>query len=184
MRRTLAAGAAALALAWPACRGPRPDPAALGSSAARLKPVTAAPAEPSVRRTVYVPVYSSLYLGLEAGPETLELAATLSIRNTSVRHPVALEFVRYYDSEGALVREYLERRSELGPLASVEYVIRNRDTAGGPGAKFLVGWTGAAGMDEPLIEAIMIGQKGSAGWSFTTSGRVVEDEPGPASDKR
>ena len=166
---------AAVALAGTACREPRPDPATLGSSASRLKPATTAPAEPAVRRTVYVPVYSSLYLGLEAGPETLELAATLSIRNTSARHPVVLEFVRYYDSHGTLVREYLERRSELAPLGSVEYVIRNRDTAGGPGAKFLVGWTGTAGMDEPLIEAIMIGQKGSAGWSFTASGRVVKD---------
>jgi hypothetical protein len=40
----------------------------------------------------------------------------------------------------------------------------------------LIGWAGPAEVDEPLIEAVMVGQSGNAGISFTTSGRVVKNE--------
>lgn len=67
----------------------------------------------------------------------------------------------------------------LGNLASVEFVIQKADTAGGPGANFLVRWAGAPDIDEPVIEAVMIGPSGSAGFSFTSVGRVVKDPPSP-----
>ena len=139
----------------------------------RLTPLS----EPTVRRTVYVPVYSSIYTGLDIRQKLIELAATVSIRNVSAQHPVILNFVRYYDSGGTLVREYLTEPGELGPLATVEFVIQRVDTAGGPGANFLVQWVGQAEVDEPLIEAVMIGQSGNAGISFTSAGRVIKNEP-------
>ena len=52
-----------------------------------------------------------------------------------------------------------------------------RDSCGDPGANFLVQWAGSSYMDEPLIEAVMVGQTGTAGISFTSSGRVLKDEP-------
>ena len=88
-----------------------------------------------------------------------------------------LNFVRYYDSAGTLVREYLPEPAELGPLATVEFVIQRVDTVGGPGANFLVQCVGQAEVDEPLIEAVMIGQSGNAGISFTSTGRVIKNEP-------
>ncbi len=107
----------------------------------------------------------------------MQLAATVSIRNVSLRFPLVLESVRYYDSAGKQVRDYLSTPSELGSLATVEFVIQQRDTTGGPGANFLVRWAGSPYMDEPLIEAVMVGQTGNVGISFTSSGRVVKDEP-------
>jgi len=130
-----------------------------------------------VRRTVYVPVYSSIYSGLDIRQTLIELAATVSIRNVSAQHPVILNFVRYYDSGGQLVRPYLNEPAELGPLATIGFVVKNTDTAGGPGANFLVQWVGRADGDEPLIEAVMIGKSGNAGISFTSSGRVIKNEP-------
>jgi len=47
-----------------------------------LKPLP----EPTVRRTVYVPVYSSIYIGLDIRQKLIELAATVSIRNVSAQH--------------------------------------------------------------------------------------------------
>jgi hypothetical protein len=76
-----------------------------------------------------------------------------------------------------LVREYLGEPAELGPLATVEFVIQRADIAGGPGANFLVQWVGQPDSDEPLIEAVMIGQSGNAGISFTSSGRAIKNEP-------
>jgi hypothetical protein len=89
---------------------------------------------------------------------------------------LVLESVRYYDSAGKQVREYVSTPSELGTLATVEFVIQQRDTTGGPGANFLVRWAGSPEMDEPLIEAIMVGQTGNAGISFTSVGRVVKEQ--------
>ena len=44
------------------------------------------------------------------------------------------------------------------------------------GANFLVQWVAAESGDEPLIEAVMIGQSGNAGISFTSPGRTVKNE--------
>ena len=95
----------------------------------------------------------------------------------SAQYPVILNFVRYYDSAGTLVREYLKEPAELGPLATVEFVIQRVDTAGGPGANFLVQWLGQSDVDEPLIEAVMIGQSGNGGISFISTGRIIKNEP-------
>jgi hypothetical protein len=147
-----------------------------GSAAERLQPVAATPADGHVQRTVYVPIYSSLYLGVDIRKNMVELAATLSIRNISPQHPIVLDFVRYYDSSGKPVKDYLAAPAQLNALASVEYVVKSADTTGGPGANFLVRWTGPAGVDEPLIEAVMLGRSGNAGISFTTAGRTVTND--------
>jgi hypothetical protein len=159
-----------------ACGGtPRPPRAT--DDSVRLK----VPAEPvsgvSARRTIYVPVYSSIYHGLRIRSDQVELSATVSIRNVSTRFPLVLTSVRYYDSHGQRLRSYLEEPRTLDPLASVEYVIDRADNAGGPGASFLVQWTGPAEIDEPLVEAVMIGQAANAGISFTSRGRTVSQPP-------
>jgi hypothetical protein len=149
------------------------------SAAERLQPVGSAPGELVPGATVYVPVYSSLYLGRDIKRSTVELAATVSVRNVSSVHPIVIEWVRYYDSTGKRVRDYLQTPSSLPPLGSVEFVIQRSDTAGGPGANFLIRWKGPAAVDQPLIEAVMLGESGNAGISFTSHGRVVKSEPGP-----
>ena len=121
-------------------------------------------------------MYSSLYLG---GPEatTVDLAATVSVRNTSSVHPITLQWVRHHDSSGTKVRDYLDKPSALPPLGSVEFVIQRADTAGGPGANFLIRWNGPANVDEPLIESVMFGETGNTGISFTSRGQVVKSAP-------
>ncbi len=148
------------------------------SAAERLQPVGTAPAGSTPGATVYVPVYSSLYLGLDMRRQMVELTATVSVRNVSAAHPIIIEWVRYFNSTGKRVRDYLEKPSSLPPLGSVEFVIQRSDTTGGPGANFLIRWNGPAAVDEPLIEAVMLGQAGNAGISFTSAGRVVKSESG------
>ena len=149
-----------------------------GSAAERLQPVATVSTALPPGATVYVPVYSSLYLGLNIKQRMVELAATVSVRNVSASHPIVIEWVRYYDSAGKLVRDYVDKPSALPPLGSVEFVIQRSDTAGGPGANFLIRWKGPPNVDEPVIEAVMLGQSGNAGISFTSAGRVVKSEPG------
>lgn len=162
--------------AVPACARRDPQRGA-GSAGERLQPVTSSPGHDVVRRTVYVPIYSSLYLGRDIKQDMVQLTSTLSVRNVSPRYPVVIESVRYYDSQGRPVRDHLGKPAQLAALASVEFVVKEGDATGGPGANFLVTWSGPTGVDEPLIEAVMVGRSANAGISFTSVGRVIANEP-------
>jgi hypothetical protein len=155
------------------CR--RQDRSAERAVTVRLSPAGSPLPPDTVRHTVYVPVYSALYLGLYVKRDTVDLSATVSVRNVSPRSPIVIEFARYYDSAGRHVRDYIDVPSELPPLATVEFVVFRDDAAGGPGANFLIGWAGALDVDGPLIEAVMVGQTGNAGISFTSQGRTVSN---------
>jgi hypothetical protein len=143
----------------------------------RLRPVPAGSPRSTDGTVVYVPVYSSLDLGVNTRARTVDLGATISVRNTSSVLPITLQWVRYYNSSGKKIRDYLDKPSALPPLGSVEFVIQRSDTSGGPGANVLIRWYGPAQVDEPLIEAVMIGQSGNAGVSFTSRGQVVKSAP-------
>lgn len=148
--------------------GPK-NPLEHSTAAARLKPVTA-PLDASWRSgRTYVPVYSSLDWGFDN--VVVDLAVTLSIRNVTLAHGLAIEAVDYYDSTGARLRSYLPQPSQLPAMASVEYVIAKRDSVGGPGANFVVDWSVPGDGEDPFIEAVMVGQHGNAGISFTSPGR-------------
>ena len=147
------------------------------SAGERLQPAPAGTVPSTDGTIVYVPVYSSLYLGVSTRTPTVDLAATVSVRNTSSVHPITLQWVRYYDSSGKKVRDYLDKPSALPPLGAVEFVIQRADTVGGPGANFLIRWDGPADVDAPVIEAVMFGQSAGAGVSFTSRGQIVKSAP-------
>jgi hypothetical protein len=152
------------------------DPVQSGD-ADRLQPAATVSTEMTAGATVYVPIYSSLYLGLDVKQRRVELTSTVSVRNVSLSHPIVVEWVRYHDSAGTLIGDYLDQPSALPPLGSVEFVARRSDTAGGPGANFLIRWKAPPNVDDPVIEAVMLGQSGNAAISFTSAGRVVKSEP-------
>ncbi len=141
----------------------------------RLQPAAAVRGEPATSGTIYVPVYSSLFLGVVNRAQTAELAATVSVRNVSPLHSITLDQVRYFDSNGKQVRDYVEKASTLPPMGSVEFVIQRTDKTGGPGANFLIRWHADMAVDEPLAEAIMVA--GDAGISFSSRGRALTSTP-------
>jgi hypothetical protein len=123
-------------------------------------------------QTLYVPVYSHIYI--HEG-EPYPLTATLSIRNTDFNSPLYVKAVRYYDSTGKLVQSYLERPSRLGPLATMEFLVEERDVRGGSGANFIVEWASQDFVSGPVIEAVMIGATSQQGISFVCPGRVLSE---------
>jgi hypothetical protein len=82
-------------------------------------------------QTVYVPVYSHIYSGDREHP--FYLAATLSIRNTDLKHTIRVLTVDYYDSKGKLLKSYLENPINLNPLSATRYIIKESDKSGGSG---------------------------------------------------
>jgi hypothetical protein len=122
-------------------------------------------------QTLYVPCYSHIYF--QDDERTLDLASTLTVRNTSLSDTIAVARVDYYDSDGALVRRYLESERTLPPLASTYFVVREDDLRGGVGANFIVTWTAEDPVDPPFVEAVHITTKATLGVSFTSDARVL-----------
>ncbi|MDZ8186587.1 MAG: DUF3124 domain-containing protein [Nostoc sp. ChiSLP02] len=125
-------------------------------------------------QTIYVPVYSHIYHHNKQ--EIFELAVTLSVRNTDLNNPMVVTSVRYYNSEGKLVKQYLERPIQIDALASTDFFINRNDTSGGLGANFIVEWVAQTQISQPIVEAVMIGTDFQQGISFTSSGRVIKTQ--------
>lgn len=84
--------------------------------------------------------------------------------------------VCYYNSDGKLVKQYLERPIQLDALASTDFFINRNDTSGGLGANFIVEWVAQTEISEPIVEAVMIGTDFQQGISFISPGRVIKDQ--------
>ena len=135
-----------------------------------------APDELPIRQHVYVPVYSHVYYG---GGSPCLLETTLSVRNIDLDQSVYLKSVEYFDTQGELVKTYLDQLIRLAPLQTIEFLIERRDSSGGSGANFMVQWMSKTGVDKPLVEAVMVGTAGTQGVSFRERG-VEVSPPGTA----
>ncbi|MBE9171329.1 DUF3124 domain-containing protein [Pleurocapsales cyanobacterium LEGE 06147] len=128
----------------------------------------------AVNQTIYVPIYSHIYY--DGGRRILNLAATLSIRNTDLTEPIIITSVRYYDSGGKLVKQYLEQPIQLDALVSGEFFVARTDTSGGIGANFIVEWIAEREVSEPIVEAVMVGTELGQGISFISPGKVIKTQ--------
>ena len=125
----------------------------------------------SDRQVIYVPAYSHIYTGNREQP--FLLTVTLSIRNVDPKHQIKITVVDYYETQGKLLKKYLEKPVILNPLESLRYIIPERDKAGGSGANFIVEWKSDKFVNPPIIEAIMIGTQNQQGVSFTSRGQAI-----------
>jgi len=124
-------------------------------------------------QTVYVPIYSHIYSGDREKP--FLLTATLSVRNTDPDKSLTITAIDYYDSDGKLLKKYLQKNLILNPMASTRIIIKESDRSGGSGANFIVEWESKDRITEPLIESIMIGTQIQQGISFTSRGQVIRE---------
>jgi len=128
-------------------------------------------------QTVYVPIYSHIYT--VDRNRTWDLTATLSVRNTDLTNSIIVSSVNYYDTNGKLIRKYLEQPVGLNSLASTDFVVNQDDASGGAGAAFIVEWVAQKEVSAPVIEAVMINTVGNQGISFVTNGRVIKNSKKP-----
>lgn len=125
--------------------------------------------DPGALRSTYVPAYSHIYAS-GGVPNLLE--TTLSVRNTDHERSLILHEVNYHDSQGRLIRQYLDSPSELPPLASAQYLQKQVNSKGGSGASYIVVWSSSRANAAPIIEAVMIATDG-APISFTSRGQEL-----------
>ena len=122
-------------------------------------------------QAVYVPVYSHVY---SDGGRPFLVETTLSVRNTDPGESIFLSSVRYFDTKGELVKDYLPGPLKLAPLESTEFLVEQSDVTGGSGANFVVVWAADTPVNEPMIEAVMIGFHGSNSISMIRAGTPIE----------
>lgn len=122
---------------------------------------------------LYVPVYSEVPYGDKRF--TLNLTATLSIRNPDRKSPITIKRVEYYSATGTLVRAYLTQSESLKPMSSMEFIVRESDRSGGISASFLVEWESDAPVAPAFVEAVMVNSTYNQGIAFSSPARVLED---------
>lgn len=123
--------------------------------------------------TIYVPIYSNIYVDKQT--QKCLLAATLSIRNTSFSDSLYVENINYFNTEGVLVKNYLDNPISLPPMGTINYVIEKEDDTGGSGANFIVMLSGKNNALKPVVQAIMIGENGAQqGFAFSTDGYSIK----------
>lgn len=122
--------------------------------------------------TVYVPIYSNVFTGPKQIP--FQLASTLVVRNTDSRYPLTVMTVDYYDTDGKMLRSFIEKPVEVGPLATIYYYIREADKSGGSGANFIVRWEAGTAMNRPIIEGVMVGSQSGRGISYRSPGQEID----------
>ncbi|MBJ7880397.1 DUF3124 domain-containing protein [Gelidibacter salicanalis] len=122
-------------------------------------------------KKVYVPVYSDIYQ--RTRNERTLLTSTLSIHNTSETDTLFISRLDYYNTEGKLVRKYINSSIFLNTFETIEYVVDQDDNTGGSGANFIIEWYGNEKLN-PIFQAVMVGGLGNKSFSFTTDGVEID----------
>lgn len=137
-----------------------------------LEQITANDLQVVTGQTVFVPAYSEIFHG--RGGQTTDLTVTLAIHNTDSESPIIIQAVEFYNTEGQLVRNYVDDPLSLQPLGTTGFVVADTDDSGGFGANFIVRWIAEAPVSEPVIEGIMINTSNQQGLSLITTGRILD----------
>lgn len=141
--------------------------------------LAAEPLQTSRGQSVYVPVYSHIWHGnldSRGKPQTLLLSSMLSIRNTDPYDAMTVRSVRYYDTAGKLLKEYMAQPARLAPMASTDVFLEHKDDQGGTGANFVVQWTAERPISTPIIEVVNAYLFGPQSLAFTSPGKVIAED--------
>ena len=122
---------------------------------------------------IFIPAYSEILLG---GGSRLSFTTSLAIHNAALSSPLVVKSVRHYDTDGKLVKEYVEQPLQLAPLATKVFLVERPSRGTGAGANFIVEWAAEKAIYEPVIEAVMVTSSGTRGFSLISPGRVMKQD--------
>ncbi|WP_281615542.1 DUF3124 domain-containing protein [Flammeovirga sp. SubArs3] len=125
------------------------------------------------KKSYYIPAYSNLYY--QTGASKVYFTVVLSLRNTSSHENIYFTKIDYYNSDGELIRAYLEENLLIKPLGSAEFIVEFKERESGAGANFIVEYgTEKELINKPIIEAINMGYIGQQGFAFTSSAQLLK----------
>jgi hypothetical protein len=103
-----------------------------------------------------------------------DMSAFVAIHNTDFIYSIRINKVLFFDTEGKLISNYLERDTLLKPLATISYYVPTSDQSG-TGANFILEWVADTLVTEPLIESVMVGFTSGQGVSFISTGKIIRE---------
>lgn len=132
----------------------------------------------SAGQSLYLPIYSHLYHG-DVNPRTGKPSETLvsthvSIRNTDPVAGLKVVSARYYNTDGKLLREFLQKPQAIAPLGTYELYVPRSDSSGGSGANFIIDWIADKPINPPLVEALHADIREARTLLFVTTARPIQ----------
>ncbi|KAF0163998.1 MAG: hypothetical protein FD157_2363 [Rhodocyclaceae bacterium] len=132
----------------------------------------------SAGQSLYLPIYSHLYHG-DVHPRTGKPSETLvsthiSIRNTDPSAGMKVVSARYYNTDGKLLREFLQKPQAIPPLGTYELYVPRSDSSGGSGANFIIDWRADKPINPPLVEALHADIREARTLLFVTTARPIQ----------
>ncbi|BAQ59733.1 hypothetical protein GM3708_138 [Geminocystis sp. NIES-3708] len=129
--------------------------------------------KPITGQIIYIPIYSNIYHSNQQ--RSHNLGVTVTFHNIDLDNSIIIKSVKYYDSQGNLIDDYLTSSVILKPLASTNFYIEDNDIRGGIGGNFLIEWVADKKVAKPIAESVMVSTASTQGISFTSQGRIVKE---------
>ena len=137
----------------------------------------AADRSPSTGQSVYLPIYAYVRYGDKDAMKAEEVSTLISVRSTEPERAITLLSLRYYSTEGKMLRELLPKPRVLKPFQAAEFFIERKDVEGGSGAGAVLRWKAEEPANPPLVQSLHIEVKYNRALSFTTDGVVIDRAP-------
>ncbi len=124
-------------------------------------------------QTFYVPSYTSHMVGTHS----LDVKPVIFLHNIDQNNPINIVRIDFYNTDGKLVEKYLQNPQKLNANSATRINVKER-LAGeeGLGAHFIIQWQAEKKVVAPIVEVWLIGAVGSRGYSFTSQGRIIQEE--------
>jgi hypothetical protein len=101
---------------------------------------------------------------------------TIVIHNTDPDHAINIVKMDFYNSSGELVKKYLQQPLKLNPSAGTRIHLKNALSGQeGTAAHFIIQWQAETRVVEPLVTGLMLGSRGTRGYSLATTPRIVRE---------
>lgn len=127
----------------------------------------------SLGQSLYVASYPHVYVNHKK--HDFPITVTLNIRNMNEQE-IKILSVDYFDSDGKLLKKYLENELILGGFKSVRYLgVKVKVFQESSGPYFIVNWKASKPLRAPLVETLMIGATSTQGISFTHRADILEE---------
>ena len=123
-------------------------------------------------QTLYLPIATSFITDDFA----FNVNATIVIHNTDPDHAINIVKIDFYNTSGQLVEKYLQQPLRLNPSAGTRIRVKHSVSGQeGSAAHFVIQWQAETKVIEPLVGGLLLGSRGTRGYSFGTAPRIVQE---------
>jgi Protein of unknown function (DUF3124) len=123
-------------------------------------------------QTLYLPISTS-YIN---DAYSFTVNATIFIYNTDPDHAINIVKMDFYDTSGQMVEAYLRQPLKLNPSAGTRIHVRHSVSGeAGMAAHFVIQWQAETKVVEPLVRGLLLGARGTRGYSFGTAPRIIRE---------